>query len=66
MHGLEASRAELIPSIVILLQKLWRGTLARMRYKRMKAALTIYNAWKLVLIRNHELCVQIDIAKVHK
>ncbi|KAF9800216.1 hypothetical protein SFRURICE_004429 [Spodoptera frugiperda] len=45
LHGLEAARAELIPSIVILLQKLWRGTLARMRYKKMKAAYTIYNAW---------------------
>ena len=46
LHGLEAARAELIPSIVILLQKLWRGTLARMRYKKLKAAYTIFNAWK--------------------
>ncbi|RVE40435.1 hypothetical protein evm_014915, partial [Chilo suppressalis] len=45
LHSLEAARAELIPSIVILLQKLWRGTIARMRYRKMKAALTIYNAW---------------------
>ncbi|XP_059045714.1 unconventional myosin ID-like [Achroia grisella] len=46
LHGLEAARAELLPSIVTLLQKLWRGTLARNRYRRMRAALRIYNAWK--------------------
>ncbi|KAJ8731654.1 hypothetical protein PYW07_004818 [Mythimna separata] len=53
LHGLEAARAELIPSIVILLQKLWRGTLARMRYKRLKAAMTIYNAWKRYRLRRY-------------
>ncbi|KPI99339.1 Myosin-IA [Papilio xuthus] len=46
VHALEAARAELIPSIVVLLQKLWRGTLARLRYRKMKAALFIFNAWK--------------------
>jgi len=43
------ARAELIPNIVILLQKVWRGTMARMRYKKMKAALVIikhYRAYK--------------------
>ncbi|KAI5639115.1 myosin head (motor domain) domain-containing protein [Phthorimaea operculella] len=53
LHGLEAARAELIPSIVVLLQKLWRGTLARMQYKKMKAALTIYNAWKRYRARRY-------------
>ncbi|XP_077292853.1 unconventional myosin ID [Arctopsyche grandis] len=46
LHMLEAARAELLPSIVILLQKLWRGTLARMRYRKMKAALVILRAWR--------------------
>ncbi|CAH2048321.1 unnamed protein product, partial [Iphiclides podalirius] len=46
VHALEAARAELIPSIVVLLQKLWRGALARARYRKMRAALLIFNAWK--------------------
>ncbi|XP_028172664.1 unconventional myosin ID [Ostrinia furnacalis] len=53
LHGLEAARAELIPSIVTLLQKLWRGTLARIRYRKLKAALTIYNAWKRYRVRRY-------------
>lgn len=53
IHSLEAARAELIPSIVILLQKLWRGTLARQRYRKMKAALVIYNAWKRYRFRRY-------------
>ncbi|RVE45880.1 hypothetical protein evm_009479 [Chilo suppressalis] len=62
LHSLEAARAELIPSIVILLQKLWRGTIARMRYRKMKAALTIYNAWKRYRYRRYiaELQAELD------
>lgn len=50
LFSLENARAELIPSIVVLLQKVWRGTLARMQYRKMKAALVImryYHAYKL-------------------
>lgn len=46
LHALEAARAALLPSIVILLQKQWRGALARMHYKKLKAANVIARAWK--------------------
>ncbi|CAK1554544.1 unnamed protein product [Leptosia nina] len=61
IHGLEAARAELIPSIVVLLQKLWRGTVARMRYKKMKAALTIYNSWKRYRFRRYIASLQSEL-----
>ncbi|KAK6620264.1 hypothetical protein RUM44_006665 [Polyplax serrata] len=38
LFALEKARSDLIPSIVILLQKQWRGALCRFRYKKMKAA----------------------------
>ncbi|XP_063384336.1 unconventional myosin ID [Cydia fagiglandana] len=63
LHGLEAARAALIPSIVVLLQKLWRGTLARMRYKKMKAALTIYNAWKRYCYRRYIAAIQHELRR---
>ena len=40
----------MIPGIVILLQKQWRGYLCRQKYKKMKAALTImkyYQKYKM-------------------
>ncbi|CAB3236517.1 unnamed protein product [Arctia plantaginis] len=63
LHSLEAARAELIPSIVILLQKLWRGTIARMRYKKMKAALVIFNAWKRYQYRRYIGSLQAELAR---
>lgn len=50
LFALEKARSDLIPGIVVLLQKQWRGYLGRKRYKRMKAALTImrhYRSYKL-------------------
>nr|XP_018899154.1 PREDICTED: myosin-IA [Bemisia tabaci] len=38
LFALENMRAELIPGIVTLLQKQWRGAICRQRYKKMKAA----------------------------
>lgn len=35
------ARSELIPGIVILLQKQWRGYICRQKYKKMKAALIL-------------------------
>lgn len=40
------ARSELIPGIVILLQKQWRGYLCRQRYKKMKAALVIMEYYR--------------------
>jgi len=39
-------RSDLIPSIVILLQKQWRGYLCRQKYKKMKAALVLMEHYK--------------------
>ncbi|KAL4708007.1 hypothetical protein ACJJTC_010623, partial [Scirpophaga incertulas] len=50
---LEAQRSELIPSIVVLLQKLWRGAVARARYRKMKAALLILQAWRRYRARRY-------------
>ncbi|KAJ0176857.1 hypothetical protein K1T71_008036 [Dendrolimus kikuchii] len=63
LHSLEAARAELIPSIVILLQKLWRGTVARMRYRKMKAALLIFNAWKRYRCRRYISEIQKELQR---
>ncbi|XP_049872958.1 unconventional myosin ID [Pectinophora gossypiella] len=63
LHSLEAARAELIPSIVVLLQKQWRGALARQRYRKMKAALTIYNAWKRYRCRRYIAEVQAELQR---
>ncbi|XP_072948862.1 unconventional myosin ID [Epargyreus clarus] len=63
IHGLEAARAALVPSIVVLLQKLWRGTAARMRYKKMKAALLIFNAWKRYRFRRYITELQTELQR---
>ncbi|XP_012226345.1 unconventional myosin ID [Linepithema humile] len=41
LFALEKARSDLIPGIVILLQKQWRGYLCRQRYKKMRAALVL-------------------------
>ncbi|XP_033193175.1 unconventional myosin ID [Bombus vosnesenskii] len=50
LFALEKARTDLIPGIVILLQKQWRGYLCRQKYKKMKAALIImkhYQKYKM-------------------
>ncbi|XP_053609304.1 unconventional myosin ID [Plodia interpunctella] len=63
LQQLEAARAQLLPAIVTLLQKLWRGSLARMRYKRMKAALVIFNAWKRYRSRRYIAELQAELQR---
>ncbi len=46
VFGLETNRNNRMPEIVNFLQKHWRGTLARMYYKRLKAAHKIMNYLK--------------------
>lgn len=46
LFALEKARSDLIPSIVILLQKQWRGYLCRQKYKKMKAALIIMKHYR--------------------
>ncbi|GLV32974.1 Myosin 31DF [Carabus blaptoides fortunei] len=53
LFALEAARNELIPGIVTLLQKQWRGYLCRQRYKKMKAALTIMRYYRRYKARSY-------------
>ncbi|XP_015183873.1 PREDICTED: myosin-IA [Polistes dominula] len=46
LFALEKAREDLIPGIVILLQKQWRGYLCRQKYKKMKAALFIIRYYR--------------------
>lgn len=55
LFALEQARAKLIPGIVIFLQKMWRGALCRMRYRRMCAALTIMRHYRLYKMRSYML-----------
>lgn len=48
---LEQERAQLIPIIVLLLQKAWRGALARRRCRRLRAAYTIMAGYKRHKVR---------------
>ena len=41
LFHLEGAREKHLPKIVIKLQKVWRGVMARRQYKKMKAALKI-------------------------
>lgn len=50
---LEEARARIIPSIVIFLQKMWRGAIARARFRRMVAAVTILNWIRKQKIRGY-------------
>ncbi|XP_074045056.1 unconventional myosin-Id isoform X2 [Macrotis lagotis] len=59
LFTLEELHAQMLVRIVLFLQKVWRGTIARMKYKRTKAALTI--------IRYHRRYkVKAYIEEVHK
>lgn len=44
-------REDLIPGIVILLQKQWRGTLCRQRFRKMKALMAIMHHYRQYRIR---------------
>ncbi|CAH1788197.1 unnamed protein product [Owenia fusiformis] len=50
---LEGARARLIPGLVIFLQKLWRGGLARLRAKRMRAIYKIMDAYKRYKLKSY-------------
>lgn len=46
LFNLEAERERAIPSLVILLQKMWRGTLARKQVKKTRAGLLILKTYR--------------------
>ncbi|XP_043911174.1 unconventional myosin-Id [Protopterus annectens] len=53
LFTLEERRTEMIKRIVLFLQKIWRGTLARMRYKKTKAALTIISYYRRYKVKSY-------------
>jgi myosin-1 len=53
LFALEGARNELIPGIVTLIQKTWRGYCARQQYKRMRALMTMVQAYRLKKMRTY-------------
>lgn len=56
LFDMERCRSALIPRLIVLLQKMWRGALCRRRYRRMVAAMCImhhYRRWQLVRYFSH-------------
>uniref|UniRef100_A0A3B5LAJ1 Unconventional myosin-Id n=1 Tax=Xiphophorus couchianus TaxID=32473 RepID=A0A3B5LAJ1_9TELE len=53
LFSLEEQRSEMVQRIVVFLQKVWRGTLARMRYRRMRAALIILRAYRRYKVKSY-------------
>ncbi|XP_054168663.1 unconventional myosin-Id-like [Oppia nitens] len=50
---LETERTKLLHNIVVFLQKLWRGAIARMRYRKMRAAMTIIQYYRRYKVRKY-------------
>ncbi|KAA8581209.1 hypothetical protein FQN60_002790, partial [Etheostoma spectabile] len=53
LFSLEEQRVEMVQRIVLFLQKVWRGTIARMRYRRMRAALVILRAYRRYKVKSY-------------
>ncbi|NWY04567.1 MYO1G protein, partial [Nothoprocta ornata] len=53
LFSLEQARAQLIPIIVLLLQKAWRGALARRRCRSLRAAYTIMGYYKRHKVKSY-------------
>ncbi|KAG8269686.1 Myosin-IA, partial [Homalodisca vitripennis] len=53
LFKLEKMRDDIIPNIVVLLQKQWRGALCRRRYRKLKAGLTILKYYRKYKMRSY-------------
>lgn len=53
LFSLEDKRSEMLIRIILFLQKMWRGTLARWKYKRTKAALTILRYYRRYKVKSY-------------
>ncbi|KAJ7987585.1 hypothetical protein DPEC_G00328000 [Dallia pectoralis] len=53
LFSLEEQRTEMVGRIVLFLQKVWRGTIARMRYRCMRAALVILRAYRRYKVKSY-------------
>ncbi|KAK7866208.1 hypothetical protein R5R35_001420 [Gryllus longicercus] len=59
LFALEKARNEIIPGIVVLLQKQWRGAICRMHYRKMKAALKIMQYYRRYKVRAYIAQLQV-------
>uniref|UniRef100_A0AAY4DSL0 Myosin IG n=1 Tax=Denticeps clupeoides TaxID=299321 RepID=A0AAY4DSL0_9TELE len=64
LFTLEQERAALIPILVLFLQKVWRGALARMRCRRMRAIYAIMGCYKRYKVKSHFFEVERRFASV--
>ncbi|KAM8967274.1 unconventional myosin-Ig [Pelodytes ibericus] len=53
LFSLEQERSQLIPIIVLLIQKVWRGTLARKHFCQLRAIYKIMSFYKCYKVRSH-------------
>ncbi|GAB1601174.1 unconventional myosin-Id [Argonauta hians] len=53
LFHLENSREKVLPSLVLILQKMWRGTLSRRYVKRLRAVYVIRNAYRRFCIQRY-------------
>uniref|UniRef100_A0A8C5Q6D7 Myosin ID n=1 Tax=Leptobrachium leishanense TaxID=445787 RepID=A0A8C5Q6D7_9ANUR len=53
LFSLEEKRTEILLRIILFLQKMWRGTLARWKYKRTKAAVTILRYYRRYKVKSY-------------
>ncbi|KAG8446969.1 hypothetical protein GDO86_014421, partial [Hymenochirus boettgeri] len=53
LFTLEEKRSEMLIRIILFLQKLWRGTLARRKYKRMRAARRILGCYRRYKVKSY-------------
>ncbi|XP_041867882.1 unconventional myosin-Ig isoform X2 [Melanotaenia boesemani] len=64
LFTLEQERAALIPILVLFLQKVWRGALARLRCRRMRAIYAIMGCYKRYKVKAHFWEVERSFANV--
>ncbi|XP_048374320.1 unconventional myosin-Id [Sphaerodactylus townsendi] len=53
LFTLEELHAKMLVWVVLFLQKVWRGTLARLRYKRTRAALTVLQCYRRYKVKSY-------------
>ncbi|KAL3218260.1 hypothetical protein MRX96_031635 [Rhipicephalus microplus] len=66
LSRLEAERLAIIPRIVVFLQKMWRGAIARMRYRRTRAAITILAHYRKYAARKYITDLKKAFRNVHQ
>ncbi|KAH9371684.1 hypothetical protein HPB48_018268 [Haemaphysalis longicornis] len=66
LSRLENERLAIIPRIVVFLQKMWRGAIARMRYRKTRAAITILAHYRKYCARKYISDLKTAFRNVHQ